>query len=321
LEAHAGTQCASIEVTVAQLGACDSPRAEIDGEAVRRRFESTPTAKWANCFVNAIVAAVIAGWSACASASLDRRAADVLLNDLRYALSAIDEAAVRSLLTADAELVTLSATSDTRRIQGASDVAKSLLEYTGSAEGPGPALRVREGFVLHSIVVVAESLPRVAGEPTRLVIYRFAPDRRIARIWVFPSVPSGISSSLAQIVRYREKWSTGQWSEVAPLNAPDIQFLEIAGGSVRPAGSLDERRRCFEAGFRNWRTRRMRGAHPNDGCNGGPIEVVQGIGVGPYVVTVEKRWWATDAEDYSGRMFFYVADSSGVRRVYYVLWL
>jgi hypothetical protein len=65
----------------------------------------------------------------------------------------------------------------------------------------------------------------------------------------------------------------------------------------------------------------MRGAHPNDGCNGGPIEVVQGIGVGPYVVTVEKRWWATDAEDYSGRMFFNVADSSGVRRVYYVLWL
>lgn len=250
-----------------------------------------------------------------------RREAAALLGSLRYALATNDAAAVRALLAPDAELVELSADSPSAHTYGADPVATALLARTGVDAEPGPAIRVRDGYTVGSLVVVAESLPRVVGEPTRLAMYRLASAKQIARIWLFPNVARDTPSSLAQVIRYREIWSAGQWAEVAKLHAPDIGFLEIAGGTVSSAGSVDARRHCYQQGFALWRTRKAPGAHPSYGCSGGPIEVVQGVAVGPYVVTVEKRWWAVRESDYTGRMFLYVAGSSGIRRVYYVLTL
>lgn len=248
----------------------------------------------------------------------ERASPDPLLG-LRSALATDDHAAARALLVEDAELLLLDVDAPPRRVRCADRVVDELRSQAASAGDTGPAVRLRRGFTVGSLVVAAESLPRILGEPTRLAMYRLTPEHRIARSWLFPPASADVPSALPQIERYWQAWSGGAWQEVQRLHAPDIRFLELLGTETRPAGTLDERRRCYEDGFLLWRTRRVRGAHPNYGCSGGPVEIVQALAVGPRVVTVEKRWWATAAEDYSGRMFLYAADGAGVRRVYYVL--
>lgn len=240
-------------------------------------------------------------------------------NALRHALANNDNPALQAVLADDAEIVDIDASGTVLRARGSEATAALLQQDAGADAGVGVALLPTRTFRVDDVVYAAETLPRVAGAPARLSIYRTY-EGRVLRIWRFPVVAATAASALGEVIAYREAWSSGHWDEVALHHAPDVRFLRLGGRTLAELSSVAARRQCYEVGFRRWRARSVGAAyHPQvDGCDGGPITIERGVAVGPYVATVEKRMWASAVNAWSLRMFLYVADATGVRRVIYV---
>jgi hypothetical protein len=269
-----------------------------------------------------LAAPIASGASTGSRAVIDHEipdAASEAVRVLRSALSSNDARSIGEALSEDAEYALLDAEGIKVLGRGRSAVAQALAAATGAQEGQGVALRPVQEFVVEHVVIAAETLPRVSGAPARISLY-VADSGRIKRIYVMPAVAATTAAALDRVLEYRRAWSSGNWARTSAFHSPRIRFLRLARLRFVDEKSPNDQKQCYLAGFERLESLQT-GPEFNlnvSGCDGGPLEVLSALGVGPYSATLELRRWATPLSPPTKQLFLYMSSDSGIERVIHV---